>query len=84
MTLQELFEKAGEDLKKLKKKPTGDDRVELFAVYMQAFVGDASGERPSMIPVAEWNYWRTLRGFSQNIAKKYFIRKVRELKKANK
>lgn len=56
-----------------------EDLVELHAVFMQAFKGDAGPERPNGMEIDEWKCWRRLRGFRPDEAKQYFVDRVREL-----
>src|SRR5690606_40184056 len=46
MNLNEEFEKAVEDSRKLPARPDNETLLELYALFKQATEGDVSGERP--------------------------------------
>lgn len=43
------FEKAADDVKKLKTKPNDSELLELYGLFKQASVGDVNTERPGML-----------------------------------
>uniref|UniRef100_A0A915CY46 ACB domain-containing protein n=1 Tax=Ditylenchus dipsaci TaxID=166011 RepID=A0A915CY46_9BILA len=43
------FEEAAEQVKKLKKTPSNDELLELYALYKQATVGDNNTDKPGML-----------------------------------
>ncbi|XP_066253074.1 putative acyl-CoA-binding protein [Euwallacea similis] len=82
MSLDERFNKAAEDVKKLKSKPSDNDLLELYALFKQATVGDVNTARPGMLDLkgkAKWDAWNERKGLSQNDAKEKYITKVESL-----
>ncbi|XP_026039841.1 peroxisomal carnitine O-octanoyltransferase-like isoform X3 [Astatotilapia calliptera] len=62
MTLQAEFDKAAEDVKKVKAKPTDEELLFLYGLYKQAVVGDINTERPGMLDLkgkAKWDAWES-------------------------
>ncbi|KAK9679848.1 Acyl CoA binding protein [Popillia japonica] len=51
MSLQEKFDKAAADVKKLKSLPGNDDLLILYALFKQGTVGDVNTDRPGMLDV---------------------------------
>lgn len=49
MGLQEDFDKAAEDVKRLATTPADGDLLELYGLYKQATVGDVNTDRPGML-----------------------------------
>ncbi|XP_044294342.1 acyl-CoA-binding protein [Varanus komodoensis] len=80
---QAEFEKAAEEVKKLKSQPTDDEMLDIYSHYKQATVGDVNTERPGMFDLkgkAKWDAWNKLKGMSKEEAMKVYIAKVNELK----
>ena len=44
----DAFNTAAEEVKKLKKSPTDDEKLETYALFKQATVGDVNIDRPGM------------------------------------
>ncbi|XP_045875856.1 acyl-CoA-binding protein [Meles meles] len=81
---QAEFEKAAEDVKHLKTKPTDDEMLFIYGHYKQVTVGDVNTERPGLLDLkgkAKWDAWNQLKGTSKEDAMKAYINKVGELKK---
>ncbi|KAF7241944.1 Acyl-CoA-binding protein [Varanus komodoensis] len=81
--MQAEFEKAAEEVKKLKSQPTDDEMLDIYSHYKQATVGDVNTERPGMFDLkgkAKWDAWNKLKGMSKEEAMKVYIAKVNELK----
>merc|ERR1712055_376273 len=79
---QESFDKAAEEVKNLKSKPTDDEMLEIYALFKQATVGDVNTERPGMLDFkgkAKWDAWEKKKGATQDDAKEAYIAKVAEL-----
>ncbi|XP_029461178.1 acyl-CoA-binding protein isoform X2 [Rhinatrema bivittatum] len=77
------FEKAAEEVKKLKTTPSDEDMLELYSLYKQATVGDINTERPGMLDFkgkAKWDAWEKRKGTSKENAMAAYIKKVEELK----
>ncbi|XP_025831202.1 acyl-CoA-binding protein homolog 1-like isoform X2 [Agrilus planipennis] len=82
MSLDEKFNKAAEDVKNLKTKPTNDDLLEIYALFKQATVGDNSTDKPGMLDLkgkAKWEAWNGKKGLAQASAKEQYIAKVDQL-----
>ncbi|XP_067843387.1 acyl-CoA-binding protein [Heptranchias perlo] len=77
------FEKAAEEVKQLKTKPSDEDMLFIYGLYKQATVGDVNTERPGMFDMkgkAKWDAWHARTGTSKEDAMKMYISKVQELK----
>ncbi|KAF8796668.1 acyl-CoA-binding protein homolog [Argiope bruennichi] len=82
MSLDEKFDKAAEDVKKLKSKPTDEELLELYALFKQATVGDCNTARPGMFDLkgkAKWDAWNAKKGMDQTEAKEAYVTKVSHL-----
>ncbi|CAG9095805.1 unnamed protein product [Plutella xylostella] len=83
MSLQEQFDKAAGDVKKLKSLPSDTDLLELYALFKQATVGDADpANKPGMFDLkgkAKWEAWNKKAGTSKEDAQKAYIAKVEAL-----
>ncbi|XP_067139136.1 acyl-CoA-binding protein [Centruroides vittatus] len=82
MSLDESFNKAAEDVKNLKSRPTDQELLELYALYKQATVGDCNTSRPGMLDLkgkAKWEAWNGKKGMSQNDAKEAYVKYANEL-----
>ncbi|KAM9307777.1 acyl-CoA-binding domain-containing protein 7 [Gastrophryne carolinensis] len=76
------FDKAAEDVKKLKTKPTDDELKELYGLYKQSIVGDINIECPGMLDVkgkAKWEAWNLKKGMSKDDAMSAYVSKANEL-----
>ncbi|XP_050608691.1 acyl-CoA-binding protein isoform X1 [Macaca thibetana thibetana] len=83
-SLEAEFEKAAEEVKRLKTKPADDEMLFIYGRYKQATVGDINTERPGMLDFtgkAKWDAWNELKGTTKEDAMKAYIDKVEELKK---
>lgn len=78
------FDKAVEDSKTLKQKPSNDTLLQLYSLYKQATVGDVNTEAPSnpfdFVAKAKYESWVSLKGKSQNEAQQDYIKLVEKLK----
>ncbi|XP_067266095.1 acyl-CoA-binding protein isoform X1 [Chanodichthys erythropterus] len=77
------FQKAAEEVKQLKTKPTDAEMLEIYSLYKQATVGDVNTARPGMLDFtgkAKWDAWEAKKGLSKEDAMKAYIAKVEELK----
>ncbi|XP_060525042.1 putative acyl-CoA-binding protein [Cylas formicarius] len=82
MSLDEKFNKAAEDVNKLKSKPSNEDLLEIYALYKQATVGDVNTDRPGLLDVkgkAKWDAWSGKKGVSKDQAKEQYVAKVQSL-----
>ncbi|MFP5392157.1 MAG: acyl-CoA-binding protein [Gammaproteobacteria bacterium] len=83
MSLQEQFAQAQADSKNLSERPDNMTLLKIYALYKQATVGDASGERPGMTDMvgrAKFDAWAGLKGTSQDEAMQQYIDLIEDLK----
>ena len=72
MTTEAEFEAAVKRVNGLAKAPGTDDQLELYGLYKQATVGDATGSRPGMFDVkgrAKWDAWSKRKGMTKDAAR---------------
>lgn len=82
MSVKEQFEKAAEDVKKLKTSPSDVDLLELYGLYKQATVGDCNTDKPGFLDFkgkAKWEAWNGRKGTSTDDAMNAYIKKVQSL-----
>ncbi|XP_076250254.1 putative acyl-CoA-binding protein [Rhynchophorus ferrugineus] len=82
MSLDERFNKAAENVKNLKSKPSDEDLLELYGLFKQATVGDVNTSAPGLLDLkgkAKWNAWNGRKGLSQDQAKEQYIAKADSL-----
>ncbi|XP_059616818.1 putative acyl-CoA-binding protein [Phlebotomus argentipes] len=82
MGLKEDFDKAAEDVKKLKASPSNEDLLELYALFKQATVGDCNTSKPGMLDFkgkAKWDAWNGKKGLGTDDAMKQYVEKVTSL-----
>ncbi|XP_018122449.1 acyl-CoA-binding protein homolog [Xenopus laevis] len=82
MSPQADFDKAAEDVKKLKTRPTDDELKELYGLYKQSTVGDINTDCPGMLDLkakAKWDAWNLKKGLSNEDAMQAYISKANEL-----
>lgn len=82
-TTKVQFEKAAEEAKKLPERPDDETLLQLYALYKQATVGDASGDRPGMFNLVgrvKYDAWVKLKGKSKQASMQKYIDLVDELK----
>jgi acyl-CoA-binding protein len=83
MTLQAQFEQAQADSKNLSERPDNMTLLRIYALYKQASIGDAQGERPGfsdMVGRAKWDAWNALKGTSHKEAMQQYVDLIAELK----
>jgi len=64
-------------------KPSTEMKLEFYALYKQATVGDASGKRPGMMDFvgrAKYDAWGKLEGASKDQAMQQYIDKLAAVK----
>jgi acyl-CoA-binding protein len=82
--LKKKFDAAAKDAQKLKTRPADEDMLRLYALYKQATVGDASGDRPGafdFVNRAKFDAWARLKGTDRDKAMKSYVDLVERLKK---
>lgn len=83
MSLQASFEQAVADSKNLPERPDNMTLLKLYALFKQASVGDAQGERPGftdMVGRAKFDAWDLLKGTSKDDAMQQYVDLIGELK----
>ena len=81
--LTPLFEQALADSKTLPERPDNATLLQLYGLYKQGSIGDASGERPGFtdfVGRAKFDAWATLAGTSQADAMQRYIDLIESLK----
>ncbi|XP_002736654.1 acyl-CoA-binding protein-like [Saccoglossus kowalevskii] len=79
----DAFNKAAEDVKNLKTRPSDAEMLKLYALFKQTSVGDCNTDRPGMLDFkgkAKWDAWNEKKGTSQADAEAKYIELVEELK----
>lgn len=82
MPLADDFAAAQVTVKQLTKKPANDELLELYALYKQATVGDASGKRPDALDFvarAKFDAWTKRKGTSADDAMSTYVTLVGKL-----
>jgi len=82
-TLDEQFDQAVADSKKLPERPDNLTMLKIYALYKQASVGDVEGARPGftdMVGRAKWDAWNELKGQSSEAAKQSYVDLIEDLK----
>ena len=82
--LKTQFEQAAASAQKLNKRPSNEALLELYGLYKQATVGDATGSRPGMFDMvgrAKYDAWVKLKKTSKEDAMKQYIALVDSLAK---
>lgn len=77
------FAQAQEEVKQLPERPGNLTLLRLYALFKQATVGDADGERPGMTDIVgkyKHDSWAALRGMSQEAARQQYVELVESLK----
>jgi acyl-CoA-binding protein len=83
MDIELEFEQAIADSKSLSQKPSTDTLLKLYSLYKQATVGDLNTEAPAafdFVAKAKYDAWASLKGKSQDEAKKEYIELIGKLK----
>uniref|UniRef100_U5ES18 Putative determination of adult lifespan n=1 Tax=Corethrella appendiculata TaxID=1370023 RepID=U5ES18_9DIPT len=76
MSLQEKFDKAAEDVKKLKTTPSNDQLLELYGLFKQATVGDNTTAKPGLLDFkgkAKWEAWEGRKGTTKDSAMEQYV-----------
>ena len=83
MSLQERFDQAQADSKQLPERPDNLTLLKIYALFKQATVGDAQGERPGMtdfVGRAKYDAWAERQGLSKEEAMQQYIDLIESLK----
>lgn len=82
MAFSEDFQSAQERSKKLTRRPSNEELLELYALFKQAIDGDATGERPGGFDfkaIAKFDAWTTKKGKTKDEAMKEYVTLVAKL-----
>jgi acyl-CoA-binding protein len=82
MALADDFSAAQTRVKQLPRMPAADELLELYALFKQASVGDAKGERPGMLDFkgrAKFDAWAGKRGTTKDAAMQSYVALVEKL-----
>ncbi len=82
MTNTEAFEDAQKRVKQLPEAPGQNDMLELYSLYKQSTVGDATGSRPGMLDFvgrAKFDAWAKKKGTSKDAAMTAYVAVVNRL-----
>lgn len=63
--LEQRFQKAAEDIKNLKARPSDEELLEIYALFKQATVGDNNQSKPGMFQLkekAKHEFWLKKKG----------------------
>ena len=83
-TIEEQFKDAEQRSKTLPKRPNNDQLLQLYALYKQSTVGDATGARPGFSDFqgrAKFDAWAKIKGKSKEAAMKEYVDLVQKLEK---
>ncbi|CAL1541075.1 unnamed protein product [Lymnaea stagnalis] len=81
--LDAQFNAAAEEVKKLTKDPSDEEKLTLYGLFKQVTVGDCNTGRPGMFDLkgkAKWDAWNALKGKSKVDAQNEYVNHVEELK----
>lgn len=82
-TLKNRFEKAQQEVNDLPDRPDNNTLLKLYALYKQATLGNASGERPGsfdFVRRAKFDAWEGIKGTSTEDAMQQYVDLVASLK----
>ncbi len=80
--LNDAFENALKDIKKLTTRPDDATMLKLYALYKQGSVGDVKGDKPGFfdfVGAAKYEAWEKNQGMSTDEAKQQYIDLVNKL-----
>ena len=82
MALQDDFDAAVANSKKLSERPDNQTLLKIYGVYKQATTGDVTEKKPGfgdMVGRAKWDAWNALKGTSQDDAKQQYVDLIQSL-----
>ncbi|MCX7554733.1 acyl-CoA-binding protein [Marinicella sp. S1101] len=80
--LNDAFENAQIDVKKLSQRPDDATMLKLYALYKQGSVGDVQGDKPGFfdfVGAAKYEAWEKVKGTDSEEAKQQYIDLVNKL-----
>ena len=84
MTTSDPFLDAQERVKKLSKRPSNPELLDLYGLYKQGTEGDVKGSRPGLLDLkgrAKFDAWTSRKGLAQAEARARYVALVGELVK---
>jgi acyl-CoA-binding protein len=84
MPTPDAFAEAQERVKKLSKRPSNPELLDLYGLYKQGTEGDAKGSRPGLLDPkgrAKFDAWTSRKGLAQADARARYVALVDELVK---
>ena len=84
MTTSDPFAEAQARVKKLSKRPSNSELLDLYGLYKQGTEGDVKGSRPGMLDLkgrAKFDAWASRKGVAQAEARTRYVALVGELVK---
>jgi acyl-CoA-binding protein len=82
MAVDDEFEKAQEQVKTLKSRPSNETLLDLYSLFKQGTAGDVEGKRPGMLDLkgrAKFDAWTSRRGMGREAARKAYAELVKRL-----
>ncbi|WP_427913631.1 acyl-CoA-binding protein [Ramlibacter sp. MMS24-I3-19] len=82
MALQDDFDAAVANSKKLSERPDNQTLLKIYGLYKQATTGDVTEKKPGfgdMVGRAKWDAWNALKGTSQDDAKQQYVDLIQSL-----
>jgi diazepam-binding inhibitor (GABA receptor modulator, acyl-CoA-binding protein) len=82
MALQDDFEAAVANSKKLSERPDNQTLLKIYGLYKQATTGDNTEKKPGfgdMVGRAKWDAWNAVKGTSQDDAKQQYVDLIHSL-----
>ncbi len=80
--LNDAFENAQKEIKKLSQRPDDATLLKLYALYKQGSAGDVQGDKPGFfdfVGAAKYEAWEKLQGTSSEAAQQQYIDLVSKL-----
>ena len=82
MALQDDFDAAVANSKKLSERPDNQTLLKIYGLYKQATTGDVTEKKPGfgdMVGRAKWDAWNALKGTSQDDARQQYVDLIQSL-----
>ena len=82
MALQDDFDAAVANSKKLSERPDNQTLLKIYGLYKQATTGDVTEKKPGfgdMVGRAKWDAWNAVKGTSQDEARQKYVDLIRSL-----
>ncbi len=84
--LNDAFENAQKNIKKLSQRPDDATMLKLYALYKQGTTGDVQGDKPGFfdfVGAAKYEAWEKLKGTAPDEAQQNYIDLVQKLSDHN-